>query len=156
MTPSSEKPDALERTIREAVRGLPPRSAPRALERRVLAEIARRAALPWWRKSFAHWPMGARAVFILACTGLVKATLMGVVWLMSGFDATAFKTAFAEPYAWMQKVVTVVSAVSGSFEIVLRNIPSLWLYAGLVMFAAMYATLFGIGAAAYKAIHSRH
>ena len=47
------------------LRNLPDRKAPAGLEARVLAEISRRAALPWWRKSFAHWPVAVRLGFLI-------------------------------------------------------------------------------------------
>ena len=42
-----------------------------ALESRVLGELARRAAQPWWRRNFGHWPTLARAGFVTACLALV-------------------------------------------------------------------------------------
>lgn len=156
MTPSPDphhREEQLERLIHRTLRELPPRRAPGALEQRVLAEIERRAALPWWRKSFAHWPLGARAVFLLLCIGVVKLALMGSVWVMAGFDGAQFREAFAQPVAWMEGALAIVHAITGFSEIVMRNIPTLWLYGGLAFFATMYAALFGLGAAAYKAIH---
>ena len=155
MTSSPDPNQKLEQWARETLRELPPRRAPRSLEQRVLAELERRLALPWWRKSFGHWPMVARAAFVLSCAGLVRLALMGGAWMMSGFDPQQFKTAFAQPYAWMESGIAIVTAASGFFDIMGRNIPALWLYGGLAFFALMYATLFGLGAAAYRALHAR-
>lgn len=144
----------LERFIDRAVRDLPPRPAPRGLEQRVRAEIARRAALPWWRKSFAHWPPAARAGFVAISLALVLAVLSGPTWAATGFDAGALRTLFPQLFAWLESGRTLVHAVTGFFEIVLRNIPPLWLYGTLAFFATMYVALFGLGAAAYKALHA--
>ena len=152
MSPSPDEQEKLEQLVHRTLRELPPRRAPRSLERRVLVEIDRRAALPWWRKSFGHWPIGARAGFILMCTGLVKLAWTAGVWVVGGLDTAQFKEAFAQPFNWMEAALAVFSAITGSFGIVLRNIPPLWLYGGLIFFASMYALLFGLGAAAYKAI----
>lgn len=154
MNPRPDSQEELERTIHRTLRELPTRRAPATLEQRVLAELQRRAALPWWRKSFAHWPLGARAGFIVVCAGMVKFAMMLTVWVTSGFDAPAFRTAFAQPYAWMENIVAVVNAITSFVEIMLRNIPALWLYGGLAFIAAMYATLFGLGAAAYKVLRT--
>lgn len=140
--------------IHQTLQELPPRQAPRTLEQRVLAEIARRAALPWWRKSFVHWPAAARAVFLVICIGVVKLALMGGVWVMAGFDVAQFQDAFATQFTWMQSVIAVGHAIGGVFEIIGRNIPPLWLYGGLAFIAAMYAAFFGLGAAAYRAIQA--
>ena len=155
MTPPPNPHEKLERALHEALRDLPARPAPRSLEQRVLAEIARRAALPWWRQSFIHWPMAARAVFLVACIGIVKLALMGSVWVMAGFDPAQFREAFTTQLTWLENGLAVVHAVTGSFEIIFRNIPPLWLYGGLAFLAAMYATLFGLGAAAYKTLYAQ-
>lgn len=154
MTPTPDPQENIERLIQQTLGELPPRRAPRSLERRVLAEIERRAALPWWRKSFVHWPVTARAGFILLCTGLMKLALMAGVWMMAGFDTAQFKEAFAQPFSWMESGLAIVRAITGFIEIMLRNIPPLWLYGGLVFFASMYAALFGLGAAAYRALRA--
>ena len=151
----SDDQEKLERWIHRTVRDLPPRRAPRSLEERVLREIARRAALPWWRQSFVHWPLAARAVFLVCSLVLVKIVLWASVWVMAGFDGTQFQAAVAQPFTWMENGLAIVNAVSGFFEIMLRNIPPLWFYGGLAFLAAMYAALFGLGAAAYKAVQAQ-
>jgi hypothetical protein len=153
MNPSHDPNSNLERLIHRTLRELPARPAPRSLEQRVLAEIARRVALPWWRKSFAHWPVPARALFIVLVAGVVKVVLMGAVWVMAGFDVAQFRDAFATQFTWMESGFAVVRAIVDFFEIMVRNIPPLWLYAGVAFIGTLYAALFGLGAAAYKALH---
>lgn len=148
--------DELEKFVHRTLRDLPARRAPRSLEQRVLAELAHRAALPWWHKSFVHWPVPVRAVFLLASAGVVKLVLMATVWAMAGFDAAGLQSAFAQPIAWWESGRTVVNATANFFDVMLRNIPALLLYGGLAFFATMYAALFGLGAAAYRALHSPH
>lgn len=155
MTPIPENNDNLERLIHRTLRELPPRRAPHSLEARVLAEISRRAALPWFRKSFIHWPVPARAAFIVLSVGVVKLVLMAAVWMMAGFDTAQFRAAFSQPVTWMESSVAVVNAVMGFFDIMIRNIPPLWLYGGVAVVASLYVTLFGLGAAAYKALHAQ-
>lgn len=155
MSPETNKPDPLERAIHRTLRELPPRRAPQALEQRVLAEIARRVALPWWRKSFAHWPLVARAAFLVLCIGTVKMVLMGSVWVMAGFDPAQFREAFAVQFTWMESGLAVVQAIKGFGEIMLRNIPTLWLYGAAAFIATMYVALFGLGAAAYRTLYAQ-
>ncbi len=155
MNSSPDRNEKLERVIHRTLRELPPRRAPRSLEERVFAEIARRAGLPWWQKSFVNWPVPARAALIVLLAGVVKLVLMGGVWMASGFDAAEFRTAFAQPLAWMESGLAVVHAITGFVDIMLRNIPSLWIYGGLAIIAALYVALFGLGAAAYKALYAQ-
>jgi hypothetical protein len=154
MNPSPENRGKLEHVVHRTLRKLPPRRAPHSLEQRVRAELERRAALPWWRKSFVHWPLAARAGFVVLCAGLVKLALMSSVWGAAGFNVAPFTNALAEPVLWMENGVVVVRAITDFFNIMLRNIPALWLYGGLVFFATLYATLFGLGAAAVKALRA--
>ncbi len=155
MKPEPKSPADLERLIHRTLRELPARRAPSSLEQRVLAELARRAALPWWRKSFAHWPLAARAVFLVACLGLVKLALMGSVWVMAGFDSVQYHEAFAQPVVWLESLRALFHAGTGFIEVITRNIPPLWLYGGLAFVATLYAALFGLGAAAYRLLYAQ-
>lgn len=154
MNPSSDNRDKLERLIHQTLRELPPRSAPSTLQLRVMAEIERRAALPWWHKSFAYWPMAARFAFLLLSVAMVGVAWSATMWAFGGFDAAQFETAFAKPLAWIENARVVINAIGNFFQIILRNIPALWLYGVLAVAAALYATFFGLGAAAYRSLYA--
>lgn len=155
MTPSPENEKQLEQLVQRAVRDLPPRRAPRSLEQRVRAEIERRARLPWWRRSFGHWPAAARAGFVMLSLVAVGFFLVSGIWISRGLEVR-LPAAAATPAAWLDNGLTVARALGGCLDIVERNIPPLWLYGGLAIFAALYLTLFGLGAAAYRVLHARH
>ena len=56
----------------------------------------------------------------------------------------------------MQGVSSVITFGTWVVEFTGRlfsNIPSLWLYGGLAVIAALYATFFGLGAFAYRTIY---
>lgn len=154
MPHSTDSSEPLERAVHQVLRQLPDRSAPATLELRVLAEIERRAALPWWRKSFAHWPSAAKFLFVAVCVGSVPLAWVATSSISSGLDWASIRTSLAQPIAWFHALTTVVHAIANSFEAVGRNIPPLWLYGGLTFFAALYAAVFGLGAAAYKAVQA--
>lgn len=155
MEPPSGNDEKLAQVVHRTLRELPPRRAPHSLEQRVLAEIGRRASRPWWQKNFKYWPATARAVFIVLCAVIVRLAFMGSAWGMTGFDPAQFKEIFAEPVRVMDNGLLVIHAVTGFFNIMLRNIPAPWLYGGLVFFASMYAALFGLGAAAFRALRTQ-
>src|ERR1700744_2629890 len=137
----------------EALRGLPPRRAPLALESRVLDELQRRAAQVWWRRSFTHWPTAARTAFVLLNIALVAVTFL------NGFSSVVGGRSFSEFTAmmlmWMRPFLTVLSSIGGLTPVLLRSIPQGWLYAGLVVSAVLYTALFGLGAAAYRTLYLR-
>lgn len=145
-------PEQLEQMIHRTLRSVPERRAPSNLEARVLAAIEARASRPWWQQSFAAWPVPARVAFFLASAGLAKLALMAVVWVMAGFDGLQFTNAFSTQISWIAHASAIVSAVGDSFAALYRNIPPLWIYGLLAFFGVMYATLFGLGAAVYRAL----
>jgi hypothetical protein len=150
MTPSPDHHEKLEHLVHRTLRELPPRRAPRSLELRVLAEIERRAALPWWRQSYTHWPMAVRAAFFVGSAALAALLVVGLFSLMQ----MAGSTPLAGSFAWVGLIRDLARTAVDTGAAVWRAIPPHWLYGGLALIAACYATLIGIGAAAYRTFHS--
>jgi hypothetical protein len=138
----------LERTLTEALKGLPLRRAPSTLEARVVDELERRAALPWWRVSFMHWPAAPRVAFVIVCIALVAATFLGGVFAFVG--DRSFNEAAALVLSWVQPFLAVMSSAGGVASLLVRVIPPLWLYGGMALGIMLYVALFGLGAAAYR------
>jgi hypothetical protein len=143
-----------ERLIQKTVRDLPPRRAPGTLENRVLAEIERRATQPWWRKSYAHWPLAARCLFLIGSGGLMKAAIMATIWVLVGFESAPFADAFAIPYLWLHSLAALGSSLWDFAGAVLYSVPRFWFYGGVISLAAMYATVVGLGAFTYRTLHA--
>jgi hypothetical protein len=138
----------LEQALAEALKGLPLRRAPGTLELRVVDELERRAALPWWRVSFMHWPAAARVAFVIVCIALVAATFLGSVFAFVG--DRSFNEAAALVLSWVQPLLAVMSSAGGVATLLVRVIPPLWLYGGMALGIMLYLALFGLGAAAYR------
>jgi hypothetical protein len=138
----------LERALTEALKGLPLRRAPSTLEARVVDELERRAALPWWRVSFTHWPAAPRVAFVVVCIALVAATFLGGVFAFVG--DRSFNEAAALVLSWVQPFLAVMSSAGGVATLLVRVIPPLWLYGGMALGIMLYLALFGLGAAAYR------
>src|ERR1700743_3939593 len=139
LTPT-ESEQKLEQVLSQGLRGLPLRRAPSSLEGRVINELARRAALPWWRASFGTWPVAARVGFVLVCAALVAATILGGVSAYLG--DRCFNEASALLLPWAQPFLTVVSSAGGLVALLGRVIPPLWLYGILGLGIFLYVTLF--------------
>ncbi|WP_161812778.1 hypothetical protein [Steroidobacter agaridevorans] len=141
--PNERNEQQLERFIGQALRDQPLRRAPVDLESKVMAEIARRAAAPWWQGSFAGWPVAARLLFIIASAGLIalvlKASAMIAVPLKPG--------ALFANVAWIPSLFMTIGTVLG-------DLPSLWVYGGAAILGALYLTLFGVSAAAYRTLYA--
>ncbi len=148
MKPHDEQ--KLERLIHQTLREAGPRRAPRTLEERVMTEIARRAALPWWKQNFAHWPVGVRVAF-LAVSGVMIAAAM---WLTGSVDAAPVRAAVTSQLAWLDTAAVVGRALRDFVVLTIDGLPALWLWGGLAIVASLYAMLFGLGAAAYRTLYA--
>lgn len=103
-------PGELERQIGEALRKLPPRSAPPTLLPRVLTAVG---ALPWYQRSWFAWPRSAR---LLSAAAAVVVAVVGASFVPAGVEwastapsvavlATADRVAVALPsgvHRWIE------------------------------------------------------
>ncbi|HSZ09667.1 MAG TPA: hypothetical protein VK794_14090 [Steroidobacteraceae bacterium] len=151
MTNPMDKELRAERAVDQALKGLPPRRAPSTLESRVIHELQRRAALPWWRVSFVHWPAAPRVAFVIICIALVAATILGGVSAFVGVGSLSEMAALV--LSWAHPFLAVLSSAGGLAALLVHIIPPLWLYGGLALGIVLYVTLFGLGAAAYRTLY---
>jgi hypothetical protein len=146
---NSRDPKHLEAFVHRTLRELPNRRAPAGLEARVLAAIAARNALPWWKKSFTHWPAPARLAFLGLSTAVVAAALVAATLWLPGVEATA-RQPLDNSLAWAAAIKSAFSTLGEIGSRWVSEVPALWLYAAAGAFVSLYATLFGVGAAAYR------
>jgi len=145
-------PDELEKFIHRTLRSLPDRHAPSTLEARVFAALETRAAIPWWHKSWAYWPIWVRVVFVLLCASLAALFIFGGVALRSNVGAMQVGTTFAPVIHLIQSVIGLGRVLADCGAVIARNIPSVWLYGAVLFVAGLYAMLFGLGTAAYRTL----
>lgn len=148
-------PEELEKFIHQNLRSLPARRAPRSLESRVLAAIEQQATIPWYHKSWSYWPAAIRAAFLALATGVTGAVVAAFYLMSTGAEASAF---VAQAGARLSGFVKIYHAAVWVVELaanVISSIPPLWLYGGVALIAALYATFVGLGAAAYRTLY-RH
>lgn len=151
MTPLEQQ--KLEGLVRDAVRDLPPRKAPASLEERVNAEILRRASLPWWRRSYRNWPVSARIGFVAVCAAIVRALFVASGWIRDGFagqNNAGFQPEL-ESLRVCGRLFATALDVAGTL---VSSLPALWLYGGAAFVIALYLTLVGLGAAAYRTLYA--
>ncbi|MFI4891509.1 MAG: hypothetical protein ACHQIL_13345 [Steroidobacterales bacterium] len=139
----------LEKFIDRVVRDQPALRAPGTLEARVFAEIERRAALPWWHRSFAHWPVPMRVVFVTTCAAVIWASLSPpMARLSSTVDA---------PVTWAYHAGATVSLVSTVLShagaALARSISPLWLYGAALGVCGLYVLFAGLCATTYRTLY---
>jgi hypothetical protein len=149
---NANDPQDLESKMHRVLRGLPGRRAPSGLEARVLAEVARRAALPWWRKSFAHWPASVRATFF-AVSGLAAAVLVvGAFSLSQSPGAHALSGGISSTFSWLVLARDIAFSARDRVTTLLASVPSVLLYGGGALVALGYAAVAALGAATFRAL----
>ncbi len=122
---------------------MPERSAPAALETRVLRELARRAARPWWRRSFSAWPAAARA-------GFVGLSLAAAVLIMEILRGQAEPAILADIRLFGAALAILGSVLENAGRSVVSAIPTYWAYGILALIVGSYVALAGIGAAIFR------
>jgi hypothetical protein len=147
-----EDQDKLEASIHRLLRRLPDRKAPSSLEARVLAELGRRASLPWWRKSFVHWPSGIRAAFFVVAALAAAFVVAGVFVLRQSPGAHEVTAGISTSYAWFTVARDLVAAAGLRVKALAATIPPLFLYGGAALLALCYAAVAAAGAATYRAL----
>ncbi|HYC71848.1 MAG TPA: hypothetical protein VEB66_11615 [Opitutaceae bacterium] len=143
----------LEQFVHAALRSLPDRKAPGTLEARVLAAVERQAAIAWWHKGWAYWPSAVRAAFLAVATAVSGAIVFAAYAMFAGLDTAAVMTDVSERFAGVTQLFTLLQALVDLCRAFLAGIPPLWLYGGLAMVGALYASLFGLGAFAYRTLY---
>ena len=145
----------LERLITGVVAGLPPRPAPAAIERRVLAAIASAGTLPARAQGFAAWPVAMRWSVLPALTVFSVALLIA-----SGNaerDATDLVRALVPGglTALWDALRATGEAAGGALALLGRSVPGSWWYGALAAFACWYAGVVGLGLTAYRLLRAR-
>ena len=97
-----ESDEALQRLLDRTLRELPPRRAPASLEALFLNELERRAALPWWRRSFMHWPAPARIAFLVISGALVTVVFVGGAAAVASLHT--LRESGAPSFAWVHQI----------------------------------------------------
>lgn len=153
LAPHASTPEHLEQLVHRELRALPPRRAPRSLESRVLAAIERQATVAWYHKSWAYWPAAVRAAFLAVATGVAGTIVAAFYLVFNGAETSALVTQAGERLSLLTKLYHAFVWVAGFTGNIFGNIPPLWLYGGVALVAALYATFFGLGAAAYRTLY---
>lgn len=144
--------ERLAQQIHATLQRLPPLKAPATLESRVLRELARREARPWWRQGFGRWPPAARMLFVPLSAGFIKLAFLSV-----GALGSAVSSAQQSPV--LDTAATRWQALSGALQslrtigaLVVQGVPQIWIYGAIGVALFLYASLFGIGAAAFRSL----
>jgi len=141
----------MEARLGQALRTLPERRAPATLESRVLDMLARRAPLPWWRRSFGEWPAAARVAFGVTTAALIVLTVLAAAAANANLGSLGASRAISTPALHEASVFFVITrTLSVSLASILT---SSWVLGYLIAGAVLYAALFGLAIAGYRTLY---
>jgi hypothetical protein len=143
----------LEQFIHSTLRSLPARRAPRSLESRVMAAIEEQAMIPWYHKSWSYWPAAIRASFLALATGVTGIIVAAFYLGFNGVEQSRLVAQAGERLSIFTTIYDVVAWIAALGAQVAGSIPPLWLYGSVAFVALMYASFFGLGAAAYRSLY---
>lgn len=146
-------PEELEKFIHRELRGLPVRPAPTTLEARVLAAIEHRATIAWYHKSWSYWPAPVRALFLAVATGFAGVAMGSFYLFMQGAEPALIGQQLANRFELLSGLYHFAAWTMDFVRRMIGSIPPLWLYGSLAFIAALYATLVGLGATAYRFLY---
>lgn len=143
-------PEELEQKIHALLREQPVRRAPVSLESRVLGEIARRQALPWWQQSYSYWPNPMKLAFMVLATGATGVAVLLSMQVVGLVSAESVSQVFAPITGAWHTLSVLGGALGGIVRPYLPNLSSTYLYAALAVVGGAYALMLGLGATAYR------
>ncbi len=140
----------LEMFIHAQLQKLPEHEAPEGLTGKVLAAIATRRKLPWWKQSFTHWPRPVRNLLFLAL-GLIFA---GAVY---GSGRAAGSVAMPEvlaPLSWAGWAGQVMQGLGEAIFLAMSSLPMEGFIGIGVVFVILYGACLAAGFALFRVTSS--
>lgn len=149
--------DKLEAWADHALRQLPGRRAPAGLSARVLAEIQRREAAPWYSRPWLEWNPAAK----LASAATLPALgyfVWGVAlpWLKSALFAAPIAKEAAATYEAATAIGGAAAAVGRAGWLTVSQTNSTVLIGVAAVFAVAWFCTLGLGTACWRLAHSKN
>jgi len=151
MKQKTQDRERLEKLVDQLCKQQPLRKAPTDLYSRVMREVQMRKALPWWRKSFIHWPMAMQILFVAAAVLTARLALICTDWVGANWFVSGKALKESSLVQGADTVITVGNTVSSHLSGV---VPMPWIYGAIAVVAVLYLVLFGIGVTTYKTLYA--
>jgi hypothetical protein len=138
----------LESLIDAELKSLPPLTAPASLAPRVMALLAERARLPWWRRAWWEWPLTAKAAFLVIGVVLAGAAGSGGIILDQGL--VDYSQDFTSRLPLMTTLRDCVQTLSGALNLIWQKAGQPLLLYALAGVGALYIVCVGLGTACVR------
>ena len=148
MSVTPDREAKLERLVAQALGRQALLPAPAELQTRVLAEIERRAQLPWWQRRVASWPQGMRLALGAGAGLLSVGALRAFAVQLQG----ALSASTAPLLLHVRHAGQLLLALGHAGASLLAAIPSQYVYAGIALTATAYVVVFAMAALGYRVL----
>ena len=148
--------DKLEQEISRELKALPELTAPAAVAGRVMAAIARRAQVPWYRRSWVAWPVAAQGTALAAMLVLFGGLCLAG-WEFSHAETTT--QALHRAGHWFSGFNTIGSLFNifaDAALVVVKKLGTTFLVACLAVAALGYAIFLGLGTVYFRLAFAKH
>jgi len=137
------------------LRQLPDVQAPETLIPRVMAVVRAKAKLPWWRRTWWHWPPAAQVLLLLGFVGLMIGLSYYGPLAWNGLATSHLGQTLG---GWLQALTPLwdcLAALINAFALVIRQARTLALVLAAGICLALYLSCLGLGTMMYKVAFSK-
>jgi hypothetical protein len=140
-----EQQDPLERRVHQLLKALPEVTAPATLVPRVMASVAARFSLPWYRQSWQTWPFLLQVVTLVVVVASFGALTFAAWQLGRAAGLAAVRQEIGEMFSGVGAVWNVLSVLLGAIRLVVGRLGTGFLVGCLAAAALAYALFVGLG-----------
>lgn len=137
--------------VHRELRQLPDHRAPATLAPRVMAALAAQRRMPWWKKSWAAWPPGMRAIFLTVSLAMAGGLILAGLQLPQ-LNEVAFgiETTTTGWLLEMKPYLAVILRLGDALWLGVRAAPPHILWSVVALIGLAYATCVGLGTLGYR------
>jgi hypothetical protein len=136
----------LESLIDRELKSLPPLAAPDTLAPRVMAALAARAALPWYRRAWQTWPRAGQILSLAALAAVFAGLAVA--------GGHLFPAGTARPtgglFATVSLVASLLATVGEALLLAAKQLHPAWVATGLLVLSAGWLSCLGLGTAIFR------
>lgn len=141
----------LEQFIDRQLKKLPERQAPETLIGNVMASLAARAELPWYKKPWSDWPRLHQNLFLATLVSVLAA----VAWFIAPVADAVSLSALSEKARVVSWIPEVLQHLFSSAGVVAKSVRYEWILAGFAACAISYAWCVAAGVAVFRVASQR-
>lgn len=153
MNPEYER--KLETELDRVLKRLPELRAPRGLSPRVMAAIAVRQPLPWYRQPLPAWPLALRFAALVILFASFGALCLATFQLTRAAGFTNAMQELGETFSFLGSVWSVINILLGAVVLVIKHLGTGFMVGFCLAAALGYAVCIGLGTACIRLAYAK-